>query len=50
VNEHLSAGAATTLIDKYGFKNVYALKGGFRDWKDRKLPLQLGAEKPVSRP
>jgi 3-mercaptopyruvate sulfurtransferase SseA len=50
VKEHLSAGAATKLINQYGFRKVFALEGGFREWKDQKLPLASGSEGIPTRP
>jgi rhodanese-related sulfurtransferase len=32
--------AATALLAKLGFKDVYHLQGGFKAWKDAGLPVQ----------
>jgi rhodanese-related sulfurtransferase len=32
--------AATALLAKLGFKDIYSLQGGFKAWKDAGLPVQ----------
>ena len=32
--------AATALLSKLGFKDIYHLQGGFKAWKDAGLPVQ----------
>jgi rhodanese-related sulfurtransferase len=39
VNEATSASVAQQLIRK-GYKNVYALKGGWLDWEKAKYPVE----------
>ncbi|HKR64156.1 MAG TPA: rhodanese-like domain-containing protein, partial [Thermoanaerobaculia bacterium] len=37
-----SAGAATASLLSHGVKNVFALKGGWQQWKSAKYPIQVG--------
>jgi rhodanese-related sulfurtransferase len=39
VNEATSASVALQLIGK-GYKKVYALKGGWKDWESAKYPVE----------
>ncbi len=33
---------ASKLLEKWGVKNVYNLKGGIKEWKSKKLPVEYG--------
>lgn len=37
-----SAGAAATNLLNHGVKNVWALKGGWNDWKNNRYPIAAG--------
>jgi rhodanese-related sulfurtransferase len=37
-----SSGRAAADLVAHGVKNVFALKGGWSEWKDRKLPIAVG--------
>jgi rhodanese-related sulfurtransferase len=37
-----SSGVAAQDLMAHGVKNVFALKGGWLDWRDRKLPTAVG--------
>ena len=39
-----SSGRAAADLMAHGVKNVFALKGGWSDWKDRGLPTATGAK------
>ena len=39
MNEHTSASVALTLIN-LGFKEVYALKGGWNEWSGAGFPTE----------
>jgi rhodanese-related sulfurtransferase len=39
--EQSSAAAATNLVN-HGVKNVWALKGGWNDWKNNRYPIAAG--------
>src|SRR5947209_1020806 len=39
-----SALAADNL-QKMGYRNVYSMDGGIRDWRDKQLPLETGGDK-----
>ena len=37
-----SSGAAATNLVNHGVKNVWALKGGWHDWKNNRYPIAAG--------
>jgi len=37
-----SAGAAATNLMNHGVRNVWALKGGWHDWKNNRYPIAAG--------
>ena len=37
-----SSGRAVLTLMSHGVKNVYALKGGWQEWKDAKHPTATG--------
>ncbi|HUR82871.1 MAG TPA: rhodanese-like domain-containing protein [Thermoanaerobaculia bacterium] len=41
-NAEQSAGVAAQDLMAHGVKNVFALKGGWLEWRDRKLPMAVG--------
>lgn len=38
-DDHSSIGAAETMRDKHGYRNVYVMTGGLREWREKGYPL-----------